>query len=80
MQKTHITQTSRLPLTCLMFCPTYSITISSAAMGSMANRPQSWMCDLQNLIFFLRNCKRQTMGCYRKFDNILNCLLVKPVE
>lgn len=26
-----------------MFWPTYSMTISSAAMGSIANRPQSWM-------------------------------------
>lgn len=28
-------------LTCRIFWPTYSITISSAAIGSMANNPQS---------------------------------------
>ena len=44
-----------LCLTCLMHWPTYSITISSAAMGSRANRPQSWMWLRQKRILFLRN-------------------------
>ena len=30
--------------------PTYSITISSAPMCSIANSPQSWMADLPNFI------------------------------
>lgn len=45
-----------------MFWPTYSMTISSAAMGSMANRPQSWMWLLQNLSFFFRNLGREGGG------------------
>lgn len=55
-----------------MFWPTYSITISSAAMGSMANRPQSWMCDLQNRILFLRNYRKtkQTRTSSRSAANI----------
>ena len=32
--------------------PTYSITISSAPMCSIANRPQSWIADLPNFIAF----------------------------
>ena len=46
-------------LTCRMFCPTYSMTISSAAMGSMANSPHSWMRLRPNLSRFLRNCGAQ---------------------
>ena len=42
--------------TCLMFWPTYSMTISSAAMGSMANRPHSWILLRPKRSFFLRNC------------------------
>lgn len=41
--------------TCLMFCPTYSMTISSAAMGSMANSPHSWIRLRPKRSFFLRN-------------------------
>lgn len=42
-------------LTCLMIWPTYSITISSAAIGSIANRPQSWIWLRLKRILFLRN-------------------------
>lgn len=38
-----------------MFWPTYSMTISSAAMGSMANRPHSWMRLRPKRSFFFRN-------------------------
>lgn len=46
--------------TCLMICPTYSITISSAAIGSIANRPHSWMWLLLKRILFLRNWNKKT--------------------
>lgn len=40
-------------LTCLMIWPTYSITISSAAIGSIANRPHSWIwLGLKRILFF----------------------------
>lgn len=42
-------------LTCLMIWPTYSITISSAAIGSIANRPHSWMWLRLKRILFFRN-------------------------
>lgn len=36
--------------------PTYSMTISSTPMGSIAKRPHSWILLLLNLSCFLRNC------------------------
>lgn len=45
--------------TCLMFWPTYSMTISSAAIGSMANRPHSWILLRPKRSFFLRNCTQE---------------------
>lgn len=53
--------------TCLMFWPTYSITISSAAMGSMANRPHSWILLRPKRSFFLRNC----IGAKKKKATVL---------
>lgn len=39
----------------LIIWPTYSITISSAAIGSSANRPQSWMRLRAKRSCFFRN-------------------------
>lgn len=44
-------------LTCRMLWPTYSIIISSAAIGSSANSPQSWIRLLPKRSLFLRNCE-----------------------
>ena len=55
-------------LTCLMTWPTYSITISSAAIGSMANSPQSWMWLRLKRILFFRNWykKLQRVSCQKE--------------
>lgn len=55
-KKSNVKRRTCAPLTCLMISPTYSITISSAAIGSIANRPHSWMRLGLKRVIFLRNC------------------------
>ena len=54
-----------------MISPTYSVTISSAAIDSCANNPQSWIPDLANRSCFLRTCRitRQD-ACTEKKKNL----------